>query len=210
MALLDRVDFVENRQYFNKNNDELVSNKRLIRANIMGESFEFMTDNGVFSKDFLDYATKILLENIDLKSVKGPILDLGCGYGPVGIYMAKMTSLEVVMLDINKRAISLSEQNLALNNVKAKVLLSDSLEAVINDNFMTIISNPPIHAGKDVIYKMFDESYQVLLPGGVLYVVIQYKHGAPSAIKKLASVFQKVDIIYKKKGFFVLKCIKLG
>ena len=199
----------ENRQYFSKTNDELPSNEKIIYGKINDLSFKFKTDNGVFSKDFLDFASKLLLEKMDYNSIiEGQILDVGCGYGPIGIYLAHKMKKDVVMLDINPRALALSKENLKLNNVNARVLESDCLDSVINERFSCIITNPPIHAGKDVVYKIFTQSYNVLIEGGSLWIVIQEKHGAPSAIKKLKTIFENVDIFYKKKGFYILKCVK--
>ena len=200
---------VENRQYFAKNNDELPSNPKIIQAKINEISLKFKTDNGVFSKDFLDYATKILLEKIDFNSIEnGAILDVGCGYGPIGIYAAKVSKNPVVMLDVNPRALALSRENIVLNGVDATVLESDCLTSVLDREFSCIITNPPIHAGKEVIYKIFEQSYDRLITNGSLWIVIQQKHGAPSAIKKLESIFGIVEIVYKKKGFYILKCVK--
>ena len=112
------------------------------------------------------------------------------------------------MLDINPRALELSKANLILNNVNARVLESDCLDMVLNEKFACVITNPPIHAGKEVVYKIYDQSYEVLIEGGSLWIVIQEKHGAPSSIKKLQTLFPKVEVFYKKKGFYILKCIK--
>ena len=199
----------ENRQYFSKTNDELPSNEKIIYGKINDLSFKFKTDNGVFSKDFLDFASKLLLEKMDYSSIlEGQILDVGCGYGPIGIYLSYMTKNDVVMLDINPRALALSKENLKLNNVSARVLESDCLDAVISEKFSCVITNPPIHAGKDVIYKIYEQSYDVLVEGGSLWIVIQEKHGAPSTIKKLKTLFKVVETYYKKKGFYILKCVK--
>ena len=199
----------ENRQYFSKTNDELPSNEKSIYGKINDLSFKFKTDNGVFSKDFLDFASKLLLEKMDFESLlDGAILDVGCGYGPIGIYASYITKKAVVMLDINPRALALSKENLKLNNVEARVLESDCLDNVINEKFACVITNPPIHAGKEVVYKIFTQSYDVLIEGGSLWIVIQEKHGAPSAIKKLKTIFPTVETFYKKKGFYILKCIK--
>ena len=199
----------ENRQYFSKTNDELPSNEKIIYEKINEISFKFKTDNGVFSKDFLDFASKLLLEKMDFKSIlDGAILDVGCGYGPIGIYLSHVTKKDVVMLDINPRALALSKENLKLNNASARVVESDCLDAVITEKFSCVITNPPIHAGKDVVYKIYEQSYEVLIPGGALWIVIQEKHGAPSSIKKLQTLFPKVEVFYKKKGFYILKCIK--
>jgi 16S rRNA (guanine1207-N2)-methyltransferase len=199
----------ENRQYFSKTNDELPSNEKIIYGKINDLSFKFKTDNGVFSKDFLDFASKLLLEKMDFESIlDGTILDVGCGYGPIGIYASYITKKAVVMLDINPRALALSKENLILNNVDARVLESDCLDGVMDEKFSCVITNPPIHAGKEVVYKIFTQSYDVLIDGGSLWIVIQEKHGAPSAIKKLKTIFPTVEIFYKKKGFYILKCIK--
>ncbi len=199
----------ENSQYFSKNNDQLPSNEKIIYAKINEITFKFKTDNGVFSKDFLDFASKLLLEKMDYDSIiDGSVLDVGCGYGPIGIYLSYITKKDVVMLDINPRALALSKENLILNNVSARVVESDCLDSVINEKFACVITNPPIHAGKDVVYKIYEQSYEVLIPGGALWIVIQEKHGAPSTIKKLKTLFPTVEVFYKKKGFYILKCIK--
>ena len=199
---------MENRHYFTRNNDDLASEPKIIQAKIMGELFKFKTDNGVFSKDFLDYATKILLENMSLPEVDGDILDVGCGYGPIGIYLAKKSGKKAYMLDVNLRALELAKANVETNKIEGIVLESDCLEAVLDQKFSCVFTNPPIRAGKEIIYKIFTQSHMVLVENGELWVVIQQKHGAPSAIKKLEEIFQKVEVIYKKKGFFVIKCTK--
>lgn len=197
---------MENRQYFSINNDELPSNPKLINAKIGEFSFVFKTDNGVFSKDFLDFASKLLLEKIDFDSLpEGPILDVGCGYGPIGIYASKVTNKPVFMVDVNPRALELSKENVVKNNVFATVLESNCLDNVMDKKYSCIITNPPIHAGKEVIYKMYEQASISLVPGGSFWIVIQQKHGAPSTIKKLETLFKKVEITYKKKGFYIIK-----
>lgn len=197
---------MENRQYFSTNNDELPSNPKLINAKIGEFSFIFKTDNGVFSKDFLDFASKLLLEKIEFESLpEGPILDVGCGYGPIGIYASKVTKKDVFMVDVNPRALELSKENIAKNNVNATVLESNCLDNVMDKKYSCIITNPPIHAGKEVIYKMYEQASVSLVEGGSFWIVIQQKHGAPSTIKKLETLFKKVEITYKKKGFYIIK-----
>jgi 16S rRNA (guanine1207-N2)-methyltransferase len=200
---------MNNNQYFSRNNDELASDPKIINANVNGINLKFKTDIGVFSIDFLDYASKLLLEKMTFDvEEKQAILDVGCGHGPIGIYAAKISKNPVVMLDINPRALSLSKENLVLNNVSAEVVESDCLDAVLHEKFGLIICNPPIHAGKSVVYKIFEQAYEVLNPLGSFWIVIQQKHGAPSAIKKLEEVFDVVEIIYKKKGFYIIKSSK--
>ena len=180
---------METRQYFSKNNTDLPSNEKLIFCKINDISFNFKTDNGVFSKDFLDFATKVLLEKMDYESIiDGTVLDVGCGYGSIGIYLAKIYQKEVVMVDVNPRALALCMDNVKLNNVNVEVMESDCLDGVLNEKFACVITNPPIHAGKSVMYKIYEQSYEVLIEGGSLWIVIQEKHGAPSTIKFFKSV----------------------
>lgn len=201
---------MENNQYFSKNNDNLESKPQIINAKIGDLNLKFKTDIGVFSKDFLDYASKLLLENMEFSLRENEvILDVGCGYGPIGIYAKKITNNPVVMLDINPRALALSSQNLDLNGVEAEVIESDCLDSVLDKKFGLIICNPPIHAGKNIVYKIFEQSYEVLNKNGSFWIVIQQKHGAPSAIKKLESIFESVEVTYKKKGFYIVKSTKL-
>jgi 16S rRNA (guanine1207-N2)-methyltransferase len=197
---------MENNQYFSKNNDNLESNPQIISAKIGDLSFKFKTDIGVFSKDFLDYASKLLIEKIDFESLPdGPILDVGCGYGPIGIYAAKRTKKPVFMIDVNPRALELSKENVARNKVSATVLESNCLDNVMDRKYSCIITNPPIHAGKEVIYKMYEQASISLVEGGSFWIVIQQKHGAPSTVKKLETLFKNVEIVYKKKGFYIIK-----
>ena len=200
---------METRQYFSKNNTDLPSNEKLIFCKINDISFNFKTDNGVFSKDFLDFATKVLLEKMDYESIiDGTVLDVGCGYGPIGIYLAKIYQKEVVMVDVNPRALALCMDNVKLNNVNVEVMESDCLDGVLDRKFACVITNPPIHAGKEVIYKIFTQTEEVLLPGGALWIVMYEKHGALSAIKKLKTIYPVVTTFYKKKGLYIIKCVK--
>ncbi|MFI3252199.1 MAG: class I SAM-dependent methyltransferase [bacterium] len=193
--------------YFSEDANELPSNPKEIKANILGETFTFTTDNGVFSKDYLDYATALLLKNIDITKKTKTILDVGCGYGPVGIILNKIYDVNVTMIDINPRALSLAKQNVEKNKTNAEVYKSNCMDEV-NGSFDMIISNPPIRAGKEVVYKIFEQSFDKLNDGGELWVVMQYNHGAPSAITKLKTIFSEVKTVYKKKGFYIIRTIK--
>ncbi len=193
--------------YYSENADEVVSNPKDIKVNIFDENFIFTTDNGVFSKDKLDYATSLLLKNMELTENKRSLLDVGCGYGPIGIILNKVFNKEVTMIDVNPRALSLTKQNVEKNNATAKVYKSNCLDDVV-EKFDMIITNPPIRAGKEVIYKIFEQSYDKLNDDGELWIIIQYNHGAPSAINKLKTIFNLCETVYKKKGFYIIKCIK--
>jgi len=196
-------------QYYREDNNDLKSEPKFIKAKVQEITLDFKTDNGVFSKDFLDYATKILLENIEINNNLS-VLDIGCGYGPIGIYLAKKYNAKATMIDINERALGLAIDNVKLNKVEANVIKSDCLDEVLSMRFDVCVTNPPIRAGKQVIYKMYEDSYKVLNKNGLLFLVIQQKHGAPSTIKKLTEIYPSVDVIYKKKGFFVIKCRKIS
>ncbi len=193
--------------YFSENAEQVISAPKNIKVNILNNEFTFTTDNGVFSKDYLDYASSLLIKNIEIKDDIKKILDVGCGYGPIGIILNKVYNKEVTMIDINPRALSLAQINVKQNKVCANIYKSNCLDNV-DETFDMIITNPPIRAGKEVIYKIFDQSFEKLNDKGELWIIIQYNHGAPSAIKKLKLIFSKCEIVYKKKGFYILKCIK--
>ena len=170
--------------------------------------FNFITDAGVFSKNGVDYATNILLEN--LPALSGKTLDLGCGYGCAGIVLAKIygANIGVTMSDINARALDLAAKNAEKNNVResVKIIKSDGFEN-ISGKFDNIILNPPIHAGKPVIYNIYSDAFHHLNKNGRFYIVIQKKHGALSHKEKLKEIFGEENcfILYSKKGFFVFE-----
>jgi len=190
-------------QYFNENAAAL-TRERLLRLKIFDIDFTFLANNGLFSCDRIDAASIILLENIP--ALTGPLLDLGCGYGPIGTVLGKKYPVQVTMSDVNRIAVEYAEKNAKRNHVKAQCIHSDGFESLpfIYDN---IVLNPPIHAGKDVMYRLYQGAAQHLTPGGALYIVIQKKHGAESTIKALVDIFCKCRTLYKKKGIYVLQCI---
>ena len=165
--------------------------------------FRFATHAGVFSKDHIDPATLILLNTIP--HLTGTVLDLGCGYGCIGIMLAKAYSLRLSQADINPFALDLTRLNCEYNNVDSDIIESDCFDG-IKQRFDTIIINPPIHAGKSTTYKMYENAPKHLNASGKLYVVTLKKHGAESTQRKLYEVFGGCEIIYKKKGVFVFAC----
>ena len=182
--------------------DKLKDNFKQISYHYKGNSFKFTTNSGVFSKDHVDEATGILLHN--MPPLSGSLLDMGCGYGCIGIILGKTYSLAVTQCDVNPNALALTEQNCALNAVETTVLLSDCFDSVTG-KYDTITINPPIHAGKAVTYKMYEDSIAHLNDNGCLYVVTLKKHGAESTMKKLSEVYGNCDAVYKKKGYYVLR-----
>lgn len=169
-----------------------------------GHGLQFMTDAGVFSKGELDAGTRLLLDA--LPELTGDVLDLGCGWGAIGVSLAKANpACRVVMADVNRRALQLSRDNLERNACRAEVIESDGMAAVMDRTFDAVVTNPPIRAGKQVIYRMFADAASHLREGGALYLVIRKQQGAESCVKYLKTLFAEVDKLDKSAGFWVLK-----
>lgn len=177
--------------------------ERVVRLKALGNELTFTTDAGVFSRDGLDRGTEALLEA--LPALSGRVLDLGCGWGAVGVALGKkQPALEIVMTDINRRAVELARRNLDANGVRAEVVQGDGFENVTGE-FDAILTNPPIRAGKAVIYGLFARARAFLKPGGALYVVIRKQQGAPSALKYLKEIFAEAEVIDRSGGFHVIR-----
>ena len=180
--------------------------ERTIYANVIGVSSKFTTDAGVFSRDGLDTGTRVLLEA--LPELHGRVLDLGCGWGAVGVTLAKKyPDAQIVMTDVNQRAADLSKRNLAANGAKAEVFQGDGFENVPGA-FDFVITNPPIRAGKAAIYGMFADAKERLNPGGRLFIVIRKQQGAPSALKYLKELFGDSEVVDREAGFWVIRSVK--
>lgn len=187
--------------YF-ENDKELKSNKKLNKVIINDIEFSFLSDNGVFSKRGLDYGTRTLLENLDTKHIHGNILDFGCGYGPIGIYLSKVCNCSVDMIDINNRSLELARENSNINNVNTNIFYSNIYEN-INKKYDFIISNPPIRVGKKILYKILFDAYDHLNKNGELWIVINKDQGAKSVVRDLEKKYE-TSIIEKNKGFYVI------
>ena len=171
-----------------------------------GAHLRFLTDAGVFSKGELDTGTRLLLNALPEK-MDGKLLDLGCGWGPVGISLkAVWPDAEVLMADVNLRALDLSRENAARNHVRVTCMESDGFSALQDQIFDAIITNPPIRAGKQVIYRLFAEAAAHLKEGGSLYLVIRKQQGAESCMKYLKTLFSSVEKLDRSAGFWVLQC----
>ncbi len=170
-----------------------------------GERLRFLTDAGVFSRGEVDFGTDVLLRALP-EDLRGRVLDLGCGWGAVGVSVGKKyPACALVMCDVNERALELARNNAVCNGVKAEAVQSDGLENV-EGPFDYILTNPPIRAGKQVIYRLFAESARKITEGGALYIVIRRQQGAESAVKYLKTVFRQVDTMEKSGGFWVIRC----
>ena len=171
-----------------------------------GHALRFATDSGVFSRTELDRGTEVLLDALP-EDVAGDVLDMGCGYGVIGVAVGRQwPETRITMADINERACGLSRENARANGVEATVLQSDGYEKVLAERFDLILQNPPIRAGKAVIYQMFADASRCLRPGGELWLVIRKQQGAPSAMNYLRTLFENVEAVEKKSGFWVLRC----
>ena len=194
-------------KHYYTENDDLISEPEQFIFNYRGKALTFVSDNGVFSKKMIDYGSRVLLEAISIDSSKKTLLDVGCGYGTFGIALKSVYPfLEIDMVDVNDRALNLAREN--LNNMSANVYLSNTYDKVEN-KYDLIVTNPPIRAGKEIVTKILVESKKYLNLNGEIWVVIQKKQGAPSAKKNLESIFKKVDIVKRDKGYYILRAINL-
>lgn len=191
--------------YFDKNTD-IKSNEKTVHVNINNLMYAFITDNNVFSKKGLDFGTRTMLECLDLKNINGDVLDFGCGYGPVGIYIKSNTNSNVDMVDINERAINLARKNAKLNRVDVNIFESD-IYSNVSKKYDYIITNPPIRVGKEVLYRILVEAKEHLKEKGSLIFVINKDQGAKSTMEYLKNYYN-VNILEKNKGFYVFQCEK--
>ena len=194
-------------EHYFTNNENLKSELRTLIYNYEDISFEFFSDNGVFAKNKIDYASKLLVETFikekrDDKS-NGYILDVGCGYGFIGIVVGKVLNKKVELIDVNKRALHLCEKNIKINEVNGKAYESNAYECVKN-KYEYIITNPPIRAGKETVLSILKGARNHLLDNGELWFVINKDQGAKSTANALKECYN-VEVIAKSKGFFVFR-----
>ncbi|HPU40874.1 MAG TPA: class I SAM-dependent methyltransferase [Acetivibrio clariflavus] len=194
-------------EHYYSQKPSVAHNENKIHFKVKDFQLEFITDAGVFSKKRVDFGSNLLINSVPQTS--GKILDLGCGYGVIGISLSLLNpSSEVTMVDINERAVELANRNIELNNIKnAQAIQSDGFEKV-SGNFDVIVSNPPIRAGKKVIYPLFEQGIDYLNANGSIYLVIQKKQGAKSALEKLESIYGNCEVIIKDAGYWILKSTK--
>lgn len=178
-----------------------------IETELVGNHLVFYTDNGVFSKKVIDYGSRLLIESAQIEDGDS-VLDLGCAYGAVGIALAKAyPGCNVTMVEINERACELARENAARNKVaeRVEVCQGDGFSPVSQKRFDNILLNPPIRAGKQVIYSLFTEAISHLNPGGSLWIVVRKQQGAESACRKLKEEYTFVEVIAKKRGYWILQ-----
>lgn len=190
-------------QYFD-NNENLISKKREISVLLNDTKYTFISDNGVFSKGEVDYGSIALLKILLKQNFTGNILDIGCGYGTIGLILAKnFPECNFLLSDVNIRACALARENKKSFGVKNVEIIESDIFQNINKNFDYVVTNPPIRAGKKVIYSIFEQSYHHLNQNGSLFIVIRRSHGAESAQKFIHSIFGNCELLKKDKGFYV-------
>lgn len=194
--------------YYN-NNLETKSNEKTFTHNLLGHELTFITDHGVFSKDTIDYGSKVLITNCKMEDWYQKVLDVGCGYGPIGISLAKTFShIHFDLIDVNLRALDLAKRNKELNILKNISIFESNIYKMINTKYDCILSNPPIRAGKNVVHEILASSIDYLNENGSIYVVIQKKQGEKSAKDKLEQVYGNCEIVCRDKGYYLLRSVK--
>ena len=192
--------------HYYTNQPEVAHNRKKWEFPLRGKNFSFITDSNVFSKGTVDFGSRVLIDAFDDTDLpEGSILDVGCGYGPMGLALAHSTGRHVEMVDVNERAVELAKENAALNGIKhVDIHVSNIYDDVEKTDFAAVISNPPIRAGKTVVHEIIEKAYDHLVKEGSLTIVIQKKQGAPSAQKKMEEIFGNSEIVTKEKGYFII------
>lgn len=182
-------------------------NRGLIKCNLRGFPFEFLTSSGVFSHRRIDNGTRLLVEEMELPDA-GRVLDIGCGYGALGIAAARLKlKLEVWMTDINPRAVRLAEENATRNGVHNVIVKQGNLYSPVGDTmFATVVTNPPISAGiTKVVEPMITHAYRYLDPGGALQLVVQSNKGGRILAEIIEETFGEAQVLARGSGYRVLK-----
>ena len=192
-------------QHYFTSNPQSAHDERAIQVELAGVRADFCTDAGVFSRDGLDFGSRLLIETVH-PLLHGRVLDMGCGWGAIGVLLARLCpDAQITMADINERAVALAARNARQNGVSAETLVSDGYENIA-PSFDAIVTNPPIRAGKQTVYRILDEAKTRLTPGGRLFLVIRKEQGAPSAQTHLQGVYSRVELLARKKGYWILAC----
>lgn len=185
------------------------SERRAVALRVRGLDVMLMTDTGVFSRHRVDYGTRLLIESMDVPE-RGQVLDLGCGYGPIGIAAALLQpGVQVTMVDINERAVELAKENARrLRLGRVEVYVSDGFAVLGDRRFDRVYCNPPIRAGKEQVYRLLSEAAGHLADKGQVWVVVQKKQGADSLKRELARHFREVSDVARSGGFHVYRCME--
>ena len=196
--------------YF-QNDPNLASNLQKISFDIDGLHMSLWTDNGVFSKSRVDEGSFAFLKVLLPLGLSGKILDLGCGYGTIGLTIAVASpEASITLADINTRALALCEKNAQELGLSQRVtILQSDIYSKIEGQFDSIVVNPPIRAGKRVTYAMYEGAKQRLIDGGSLFIVIRKAQGAPSASKYIEELFGNITLLKRDKGYYIYQAKKV-
>lgn len=197
---------VKTNMYYEDNRD-LAHDVQELSVELLELPLHFLTDAGVFSKNAIDYGSRVLLDNFQPEGAK-TLLDVGCGYGTLALTLAKKYGLKATLVDVNSRALDLAKKNADKNNIEVNGIFLSNIYDNVEGKFDAVISNPPIRAGKEVVHTILSDAYEHLNDDGHLTIVIQKKQGAPSAQKKMKDVFGNCEIVAKDKGYYILRSYK--
>lgn len=191
-------------QYFT-NDANLKSCIKKLDCFLLGQKMTFYTDNGVFSKDGVDFGSRLLLETICDEELGDNVLDVGCGYGVLGLTLNKRKKCKVIMCDVNRRALHLASRNSKENDCVSVEIVESDCYSNIDGKFSSIVTNPPIRAGKKIVYEILTGAKKYLVDNGRLYFVVRKEQGAKSIISDMGKLYN-VEVLERKKGFFIIKC----
>lgn len=196
--------------HYYTNDPDLPHDEQTFSYELAGHRLQFTADNGVFSKRTVDFGSRTLIDTVVAQSLPaGPLLDVGCGYGPIGLALAKrFPERHVTMSDVNERALGLAKRNADANQIANVTILESSVYEQIEGQFGVIVTNPPIRAGKAIVSAILAGAHEHLVTGGQLYCVIQKKQGAPSALKLMQATFASAEKIKMEHGYYILRATK--
>lgn len=196
--------------HYYTNDPDLEHDEHQFDFELAGNRLRFTTDSGVFSKHTIDYGSRVLIETVIASDLPaGALLDVGTGYGPIGLSLAKhFGDRKITMTDVNQRALGLATRNADANDVKNVTILESDRYSAVTGDFGVIVTNPPVRAGKTIVTDIIAGADAHLSEGGQLFVVLQKKQGAPSALKLMREVYSEADVIKKDRGYYILLAIK--
>lgn len=201
----------QNNQMYYAENPTSQHDEHVVDYRVNDIDLKFTTDAGVFSKMRVDYGSGVLIKKMaDVNFPSNNILDVGTGYGPLGLFAAKFWPTQTVeMVDVNQRGLDLAKKNAELNHIdNVAIFVSDVYSNIAPEKkYGLIVTNPPIRAGKTVVSNILFGAKSHLVGGGVLLVVIQKKQGEPSARKLLTKTFGNCTILKRDKGYYVLQAV---
>lgn len=196
--------------HYYTNDPTLAHDEHQFTFDLAGNPLQFTADNGVFSKHTIDYGSRVLIDVVANRPLPaGALLDVGCGYGPIGLALAKHAPARAVtMTDVNERALGLAQRNAEANHITNVTILESDAYANVTGDFAVVVTNPPVRAGKAVVSAIIAGAADHLQPGGELFVVLQKKQGAPSALKLMKATYAAAEVVKKDRGYYILHATK--